>query len=224
MNNDEVYSPDGVPAGQIIRRPAAPDQASSANAEDCPGGAADHAGVANRSDIATVARSCEDLTNDRVTPGHSVVGDGQEAEQLRAIVARCQSLAAWLTRHSNLGVDVEADGIRRAIGDRLYVALGVPSPPAEWEQHGFPSVRGRCPACDGNSLFLGEGGYVTCRRLSCSEPDAASTLLGKHPRAAARAEVAVQRVRAECAAIGTPHICNAVDRILGVLDQLQERP
>lgn len=72
MNKDEVYSPDGALAGQIIRRPAAPDQASSANAEDRPGGAADHAGVAIRVDNDTVARSCEDLTNDRVTPGHSV--------------------------------------------------------------------------------------------------------------------------------------------------------
>jgi hypothetical protein len=40
-------------------------------------------------------------------------------------------------------------------------------------------VQGRCPACGGNSLFLGEGGYVTCPRIDCPEPDAASTLLEK---------------------------------------------
>ncbi|WP_307797794.1 hypothetical protein [Streptomyces laculatispora] len=39
-----------------------------------------------------------------------------------------------------------------------------------------------------------------------------------------QAVAAVERVRAECVAIGTPHICNAVDRILGVLDQPKEQP
>jgi hypothetical protein len=41
----------------------------------------------------------------------------------------------------------------------------------------FPDVQGRCPACHGQSLFLGSGGYITCARLECPEPDAASTLL-----------------------------------------------
>ncbi|MET9879772.1 hypothetical protein ABZZ36_34935 [Actinacidiphila glaucinigra] len=41
----------------------------------------------------------------------------------------------------------------------------------------FQRVQGRCPACGRNSLFLGDGGYVTCSRTLCSEPDAASTLL-----------------------------------------------
>lgn len=40
-----------------------------------------------------------------------------------------------------------------------------------------PHVQGRCPACRGASLFLGSGGYVTCARLDCPEPDAATTLL-----------------------------------------------
>jgi hypothetical protein len=39
-------------------------------------------------------------------------------------------------------------------------------------------VQGRCPACGSTSLFLGDGGYVTCPRIDCPEPDAASTLLG----------------------------------------------
>lgn len=41
----------------------------------------------------------------------------------------------------------------------------------------LPAVQGRCPACGSSSLFLGDGGYVTCPRIGCSEPDAASTLL-----------------------------------------------
>lgn len=41
----------------------------------------------------------------------------------------------------------------------------------------LPLVKGHCPACNGASLFLGHGGYVTCSRIDCSEPDAASTAL-----------------------------------------------
>jgi hypothetical protein len=41
----------------------------------------------------------------------------------------------------------------------------------------LPLVKGRCPACNGASLFLGDGGYVTCSRIDCPEPDAASTAL-----------------------------------------------
>ncbi|MCP3820098.1 DUF6085 family protein [Streptomyces sp. A3M-1-3] len=42
-------------------------------------------------------------------------------------------------------------------------------------------VQGRCPACGWESLFLGDGGYVTCFRLECPEPDAASTVLERRP-------------------------------------------
>jgi hypothetical protein len=38
-------------------------------------------------------------------------------------------------------------------------------------------VKGHCPACGKESLFLGDGGYVTCSRLECPRPDAVSTLL-----------------------------------------------
>lgn len=42
----------------------------------------------------------------------------------------------------------------------------------------FPNVRGHCPACDAQVLFLGAGGYVTCSLAECPEPDAASRQLG----------------------------------------------
>ena len=45
-----------------------------------------------------------------------------------------------------------------------------------------PLVQGRCPACNGASLFLGSGGYVTCARLDCPNPTAADDLLhGEQP-------------------------------------------
>ncbi|MFC7909032.1 hypothetical protein [Streptomyces nigra] len=42
---------------------------------------------------------------------------------------------------------------------------------------GLPLVKGNCPACNSASLFLGNGGYVTCSRIDCPEPDAATTVL-----------------------------------------------
>lgn len=39
------------------------------------------------------------------------------------------------------------------------------------------TVQGRCPACGKSSLFLGSGGYVTCARLDCPNPSAATDLL-----------------------------------------------
>lgn len=53
-----------------------------------------------------------------------------------------------------------------------------------------PLVKGRCPACNGNSLFLGSGGYVTCSRLDCTDPSAADQLLhGETPPQAALARI-----------------------------------
>lgn len=41
----------------------------------------------------------------------------------------------------------------------------------------FPAVQGRCPACSATSLFLGEGGHVTCSRIECPDPSAADDVL-----------------------------------------------
>lgn len=47
------------------------------------------------------------------------------------------------------------------------------------------TVQGRCPACGWTSLFLGDGGHVTCSRLECPNPCAADQLLhGEHVGAA----------------------------------------
>lgn len=40
-----------------------------------------------------------------------------------------------------------------------------------------PRVQGRCPACNGSSLFLGTGGHVTCSRLDCPNPTLADDQL-----------------------------------------------
>lgn len=42
-------------------------------------------------------------------------------------------------------------------------------------------VRGYCPMGCGETLFLGEGGYVTCSWFSCPMPDAVSRLIEDRP-------------------------------------------
>lgn len=49
---------------------------------------------------------------------------------------------------------------------------------------GLPLVQGACPACHSASLFLGNGGYVTCSQAACPEPDAATTVLEREADAA----------------------------------------
>jgi hypothetical protein len=44
----------------------------------------------------------------------------------------------------------------------------------------FPQVAGQCPACGKATLFMGEGGYLTCSLIDCPMPDAASRLLLDH--------------------------------------------
>ena len=41
----------------------------------------------------------------------------------------------------------------------------------------LPTVAGACPAC-GGSLFLADGGYVTCTYNDCPDPGAPSDALG----------------------------------------------
>ncbi|MGW9371152.1 DUF6085 family protein [Streptomyces xanthophaeus] len=50
---------------------------------------------------------------------------------------------------------------------------------ADWATRPTPEsdVQGHCPACRGESLFLAASGYITCRRLDCPDPDAASKTL-----------------------------------------------
>lgn len=38
-------------------------------------------------------------------------------------------------------------------------------------------VNGHCPMGCGETLFLGEGGYVTCSYVDCPKPDAVATIL-----------------------------------------------
>lgn len=51
---------------------------------------------------------------------------------------------------------------------------------------GLPLVQGRCPACGRASLFLGNGGHVTCSIIDCPNPSLADEQLhGEQPVKAA---------------------------------------
>jgi hypothetical protein len=45
-----------------------------------------------------------------------------------------------------------------------------------------PRVRGRCPSCGSESLFLGAQGYVTCGVIGCKDPGAVHDSLSKPER------------------------------------------
>lgn len=86
-------------------------------------------------------------------------------------------------------------------------------------------VQGRCPACGGESLFLGDGGYVTCRRDTCPEPDAASTQL---ERQRATPPVGLRdRIAHELHACGGPFMTTTAedlaDAVLAIRDQHMEQ-
>ncbi len=42
---------------------------------------------------------------------------------------------------------------------------------------GYPWVKGVCPACHSRTLFVGDGGYITCSYIPCPDPGAAGKLL-----------------------------------------------
>lgn len=40
-------------------------------------------------------------------------------------------------------------------------------------------VQGRCPACGLTTLFVGDGGYITCSNVDCPRPDLVNELIGE---------------------------------------------
>src|SRR5574343_1580528 len=62
---------------------------------------------------------------------------------------------------------------------------------------GWPRVAGCCPACGGASLFVGEGGYVTCSMRPCPDPTAVADLL-ERPRGLDAESVAARLVQVIC--------------------------
>lgn len=79
---------------------------------------------------------------------------------------------------------------------------------------GLPLVKGNCPACGGSSLFLGDGGYVTCSRIDCREPDAASTMLERKAAGACTTDTQDDVVVTVHAA---PNLTPAAQEALGAL-------
>ena len=76
-------------------------------------------------------------------------------------------------------------------------------------------VQGRCPACGWASLFLGDGGHVTCSRLDCPGPCAADELLHGESGAAALATIGrIRKLAAELFVEGATHTHRNIGRQL----------
>lgn len=90
-----------------------------------------------------------------------------------ALVAEVRRLQAdWAALGPYVGellakLTIEGDELRAELAARSTAPLAA----------AHPHVAGRCPACGRASLFLGDGGYVTCAQADCPEPDAASARL-----------------------------------------------
>jgi hypothetical protein len=92
-----------------------------------------------------------------------------ELQQLRDQAA---AVRAYAERLSSGPWKVDACGVREEL-------LGL-VPARQLERpfpHGFTRVQGRCPACRHSALFLGDGGYITCGNLQCTDPAAATDML-----------------------------------------------
>lgn len=90
---------------------------------------------------------------------------------------------------------------------------------------GLPLVRGHCPACGRQSLFLGSGGHVTCSTIDCRNPSAADEVLRhahltecQHASGQRQAEATLARVcalRDDLRGItGARYIADMLDKIL----------
>lgn len=111
----------------------------------------------------------EDGRLERMTDAALAVRDA-ELQQLRERLRLVAGYAdAWF---------MSGTGATRECGRTILAALRREQP----ARPAFADVKGRCPACGWTSLFLGDGGYVTCSRIDCPEPDAASTLLERDTR------------------------------------------
>lgn len=92
-------------------------------------------------------------------------------DTLREAIER---VTAWLDDDEEFRIPDTEWG--RGLYDALRTLLATHlAPDAETER--WPRVVGKCPECGSESLFRGDGGYITCSRIDCRRPDAASDVL-----------------------------------------------
>ncbi|MFG2670516.1 hypothetical protein [Streptomyces sp. NPDC048445] len=176
----------------------------------------DTGGPVNRVNIATVVRSREDLANDNRGDIDTDGADGGTAcppvvGQQPTTVVQQPTFAAPTKGAANdrpsSRSSVVTETVTVPLRDRLRAALRRHIDP---DDDTMPAI---WPG--GDFIWLGTDSVIDDLVAAVG----AEQLIAERDQAVA----AVERVRAECAAIGTPHICNAVDRILGVLDQPKEQ-
>lgn len=85
-------------------------------------------------------------------------------------------------------------------------------------------VQGFCPACGKESLFLGEGGYVTCSVLGCPVPDAATRVLDDAALREVLVEAGAQdrKVAADPPWLWAPHRQGVRSHLCAIEDEVRE--
>ena len=85
-------------------------------------------------------------------------------------VADCWLVQEFKKRYSD-------EEVTEAI-EQLRLALSASSPtPAPQKQSDTDEwLKMKCPACNGKTLFVGNGGYLTCSLVDCPEPDTEKAL------------------------------------------------
>ncbi len=85
-------------------------------------------------------------------------------------------------------------------------------------------VEGFCPACGKETLFLGEGGYVTCSQLGCPVPDAATRVLEDAALRELLVEAVAQdrKVADDPPGLWTPHRQGVRSHIAAIEDEVRE--
>lgn len=122
-------------------------------------------------DLATYVMSPRDLNADEPPTTPDALRRAQLRKLGRAMSADAPETAAVRPQDATEGAPESP-----AASEALSGAQAAAQP--------FVTVQGRCPACGWQSLFLGDGGYVTCSRVECGDPCAATDLLERDTRQA----------------------------------------
>lgn len=98
--------------------------------------------------------------------------DITELAELQRLRDQAAAVRAYADRLYSGPMHVDACGVREKLYDLVPARqLERPFP------HGFTQVQGRCPACRHSALVLGDGGYITCGNLQCTDPCAVNDML-----------------------------------------------
>lgn len=117
----------------------------------------------------------------RCLPGEPEECGGGSASHAVSYFGALRAVAEDRIRH------LHDDQVLQTIAENAYHAVAEeidsrgrcdhPEHEAPGTRHGLPWVRGNCPMGCGQTLFLGDGGHITCSKADCPRPSAVDELL-----------------------------------------------